>query len=546
MPTANATTENTASSPSAAGDRVRCEVLLLAALLFITTLNFVRAINYPFLDHWDDGIFILENQHLSWTAKNLRRYATRPFQDLYTPLPMYSLMADNALFGRKSPLPYHLHNLALHLLCAALLYWIARKLKFSPTWAFLAALLWSVNPQKSESVVWITERKDVLCGLFTFSAFLLFLFSINTITVWKQISYSIICGILTILAIFAKPAAAPLAGIYVVYALAFNPRKNAQAQDDPVQNVQVRIWLFLLIPIVCGVAATVWSAYMTAQTNPGIFSWSPAVPLHNLFWYPATAVLPNFGVNPIYPNIVGFKEYWLLYLIGVLLLGTLLWYALAICHIPWTKLLGGALILGGTMLPVLGMWVYTNFDYCDRYNYLVSAVAVVGLSLIIPENHTTRLVACILIALMMLATQLNLHVWHDTQTFWHTLIARNERVNPKVFEVAANDALIRDDDHDLDYVVSFIRQHRSNLESPRLSLQKIDNTILLLASHASLLREEHSQFLVQIAPLMAQEAVTGEEPPFMRSPNYPKIYRRNAKFARLLQRLPLQPTPIQQ
>lgn len=528
MPTANATTENTASSPPAVGHRVRSEVLLLAALLFITTLNFVRAINYPFLDHWDDGIFILENQHLSWTAKNLRRYATRPFQDLYTPLPMYSLMADNALFGHTTPLPYHLHNLALHLLCAALLYWIARKLKLSPAWAFLAALLWSVNPQKSESVVWITERKDVLCGLFTFSAFLLFLFLIDTITVWKQISYSIICGILTTLAIFAKPAAAPLAGIYMVYALTLRKWRPDQ-----------------LIPVLCGLVATVWSAYMTAQTNPGIFSWSPAVPLHNLFWYPLTAVLPNFGVNPIYPNIVGFKEYWLLYLIGVLLLGTLLWYALAIRHIPWTKLLGGALILGGTMLPVLGMWVYTNFDYCDRYNYLVSAVAVVGLSLIIPENHTTRLVACFLIALMMLATQLNLHVWHDTQTFWHTLIARNERVNPKVFEVAANDALIRDDDHDLDYVVSLIRQHRSNLGSPRLSLQKIDNTILLLESHASLLREEHPQFLAQIAPLMEQEAETGEEPSFMRSPNYPKIYHRNAKFARLLQRLPFQPTPIQ-
>ena len=531
----NATTENTALRPSADGYKGWCEALLLAALLVLTALNFARAQNYAFLDHWDDGIFILENQHLEWSAKNLRHYATNPFQDLYTPLPMYSLMVDNWFFGHESPLPYHLHNLVLHLVCAALLFWIFRRLKLSPTWAFLATLMWAVNPQKSESVVWITERKDVQCGLFAFAAFLMFLLEIDAVNHRKRICYSIFCGILTVLAIFAKPAAAPLAGIYVVYALTVTPARNGQARD----------WLFHLIPIGCGVAATAWSAYMTAQTNPGAFSWSPAVPLHNLFWYPVTAILPNFGVNPIYPNIVGFREYWALYLVGLLLIGTLLWYALAIRHIAWTKVLGWTLILGGLMLPVFGMWVYTNFDYCDRYNYLVSAVMVGGLALIVPEHRVTRMGFAILIALMMLATQLNLGVWHDTQTFWRTLIVRNERVNPKVFEVAANDALIRDDDQALDDIVGFLRQHRNDLESPRLSLHQVDNTILLLESQASLLRKERRLFLAQITPLMQQETETNEVPPFMRSPNYPLIYRRNADFAQRLQQFPLQSTPNQ-
>ena len=525
-------TEASQSNPPAAcphGWWARHETaILVAALLLLTAANFCRAMRYHFLDHWDDGIFILENRHLEWTAKNLRRYATRPFQDLYTPLPMYSLMADHALFGRKSPLPYHLHNLALHLACAALLFWICRRLKLSPSWAFFAALLWSVNPQKSESVVWITERKDLLCGLFAFAAFLLFLFEINAITIWKQICYGIFCGILTGLAVFAKPAAAPLAGIYVVYALVLRKWRPDQ-----------------LIPVGIGVAATAWSAYMTAQTNPGVFSWSPAVPLHNLVWYPVTALLPHFGVHPIYPNITGLAAHWPLYVVGVVMIGALAWHAFVLRRIAWPKVLGGALILGGTMLPVLGMWVYTNFDYCDRYNYLVSAVAVVEAALLLPEKRATRVGACVLAALMMAATQLSLGVWHDTQTFWRTLIVRPGRVNPKVFEIAANDALVRDDDRDLEYVVGLLREHREGLVSGRLSLPQIDNTILLLQSHVKLLREEHPQFLAQISPLLAQEAATGETPPFMRGSNYPKIYRRNAKFARLLQRLPLQPTPIQ-
>ncbi|MBP5299893.1 MAG: hypothetical protein J6Y80_00680 [Victivallales bacterium] len=511
----------------------------LALLLVVTAVNFCRAVNYEFLDHWDDGIFILENRHLGWTARNFRRYALKPFQDLYTPLPMYSLMADKALFGVESPLPYHLHNLLLHLGCTALFFWICLKFKLSPTWALLAALLWSVNPQKSESVAWITERKDLLCGLFAFAAFLAFQFGIESTCTWKQVTYDIICGILTILAIFAKPAAAPLAGIYVVFALAKDPLKNERAQNG-AKNERAKNWS-QLVPVLCGVLAAGWSAYVTSKTNPGVLSLSPAVPLHNLLWYPVTAVLPNFGVNPIYPNIVGYREYWTLYLGGVILLAVFVWYALRIRGIAWTKLLAGVLILGGTMLPVLGMWVYTNFDYCDRYNYLVSAVAVAGLALVVPENRLTRACACTLIVLMLIATQCSLGVWRSTQEFWRSLIVRDERVNPKVFEVAANDALVRDSAEDLEYVIGFIDLHRKDLESPRLSRVQIENTLLLLQGHLFLLREEYGGFLAQTLPLMAQEEASGGLPPFMRRPNYPKIYRRNAKFARLLQRIPQPP-----
>ncbi len=511
----------------------RFEAILLALLLGITALNFARAMNYAFLEHWDDGIFILENRHIGWSWKNLQRYATQPFQDLYTPLPMYSLMADYALFGLRSPLPYHLHNLLLHLGCAALLYWIARRLKLSPTWAFFVALLWSINPQKSESVVWITERKDVQCGILAFAAFLAFLHELEATSHARQLAWGVICVLLTALAIFAKPAAAPLVGIYVVYALMTRKWRPDQ-----------------LVPVLGGLGAVAWSMHVTAKTNPGVLSLAPTTLLHNLFWYPLTAVLPIFRTSPIYPNIGPAREYWLLFLLGTLTLAGTIWYALRIRHLPWTQVLGGFLLLGGTMLPVIGLWLYTNFDYCDRYNYLVSAVALLALAKLMPECRTTRIVAALLALLMAVATQVNLSVWKDTQTFWRTLIARHERVNPKVFEVAANDALIRDDDADLDYVVGLIRFHAADLVNPArgiygLAKPQVDNTILLLSSHAFLLREEHAEFLRLMTPLMLLEAQTGEVPTFMRSPNYPKIYRRNAKFARLLQHLPLQPQTIQ-
>ena len=35
----------------------------------------------------------------------------------------------------------------------------------------MGALLWALNPQKVESAIWVSERKDVLCGLLAFLAF---------------------------------------------------------------------------------------------------------------------------------------------------------------------------------------------------------------------------------------------------------------------------------------------------------------------------------------------------------------------------------------
>src|SRR5437867_12086648 len=74
-----------------------------------------------------------------------------------------------------SPLGYHLTSLLLYAANAAVLYLVARRLLARATTlaglplrlgAVAATLFFALHPLRAESVAWVTERRDVLSGLF--------------------------------------------------------------------------------------------------------------------------------------------------------------------------------------------------------------------------------------------------------------------------------------------------------------------------------------------------------------------------------------------
>jgi Flp pilus assembly protein TadD len=106
----------------------------------------------------------------------------------YIPLTWLTLGLNYEL-GGMAPWGYHLGNLLIHAANAALVFLVARRLLTVVAvpavpgesrhaglaraddvavalGAAAAALLWAVHPLRVESVAWITERRDVLCGFF--------------------------------------------------------------------------------------------------------------------------------------------------------------------------------------------------------------------------------------------------------------------------------------------------------------------------------------------------------------------------------------------
>lgn len=149
----------------------RAPVLIAAAVALITFVVFLPSLDNDF--NYDDDETILRNEHYrGFGAENLRWMFTTFHMGHYQPLTWVSLAADHALWG-MNPRGYHMTNLLLHSLSAALVFLVTRLMLTSLTslitsgmavslGAAAASLLFAVHPLRVESVAWITERRDVL------------------------------------------------------------------------------------------------------------------------------------------------------------------------------------------------------------------------------------------------------------------------------------------------------------------------------------------------------------------------------------------------
>ena len=119
---------------------------------------------------WDDDSHLTENPCIVgslgfkgiWTSSAA----------VYYPMVLTSFWVQHALWG-LNPLPYHLVNVAMHILCAILLWQVLRCLNVRGAW--LGAALWTLHPVQAESVAWITELKNTQSCFFYLLAILFFL-----------------------------------------------------------------------------------------------------------------------------------------------------------------------------------------------------------------------------------------------------------------------------------------------------------------------------------------------------------------------------------
>ncbi|NLX58618.1 MAG: hypothetical protein GXY74_05965, partial [Phycisphaerae bacterium] len=124
---------------------------------------------------WDDTRYVTDNLRLrdglTWDMAAWA-FNTDPAQAVganWHPLTWLSHALDVTLFG-LDPRGHHASSIALHALAAALLLIALHRLTRRLWPSALVAALFALHPLHVESVSWIAERKDVLCGTFTFLA----------------------------------------------------------------------------------------------------------------------------------------------------------------------------------------------------------------------------------------------------------------------------------------------------------------------------------------------------------------------------------------
>lgn len=160
------------------GLRARTSAAALAAAAAVAP--FLPALRAGFLE-WDDQATVVANAaHLGFSPSRLWWMLSARSYGPWQPLSWLSYAVDFSLWGLDAP-AFRLTNLLLHGLAAALAVSVARRLleeEFSSRvppralalGALAAGLFFALHPLRVESVVWITERRDVLSGVLLLAA----------------------------------------------------------------------------------------------------------------------------------------------------------------------------------------------------------------------------------------------------------------------------------------------------------------------------------------------------------------------------------------
>ncbi len=195
--------------------------LALIVLVVIGTVIYANSFGNGFV--WDDFPLLVHNIRIR-SLRNIPAMFLNIKGGGYRPLREASYALDYFFWG-LNPWGYHLSNLLFHLLNAVLVYSIMNLLFGRWKLALLIGIFFVSHPIATESVTWISGRRDVLTAFFFFLALFLYLKS-NRPSRGKIFLY---LGSLTafILALMAKEMAITLPLVIILSDYSFRLRKKS-------------------------------------------------------------------------------------------------------------------------------------------------------------------------------------------------------------------------------------------------------------------------------------------------------------------------------
>lgn len=166
--------------PSKSTDRR--QALLLSMLLCVVGLALFHGALENGFTSWDDDHYVTMNPLIrDLSLGGVCRLFTGFYICNYHPLTLLSYMGEYAIVGLE-PWLYHLDNILLHIGASVLAFYLARHCLGSNLGAFITATLFLVHPLRVESVAWVSERKDVLCGVFYLGSLLAYVRHLGSAT----------------------------------------------------------------------------------------------------------------------------------------------------------------------------------------------------------------------------------------------------------------------------------------------------------------------------------------------------------------------------
>ena len=181
--------------------RVRLNIAVCVFLVALCWIVFGQTIHFSFVNY-DDPEYVYENLHISrgLTIKSIAWAFTYIHAENWHPVTTLSHMLDCQLFGLNAA-GHHFTNVLLHTVAVLLLFLILRQMTGALWCSAFVASLFAIHPLRVESVAWISERKDLLSGIF----FMLTLISYSRYVRQPSIRRYAVLTILFVCGLMSKP-----------------------------------------------------------------------------------------------------------------------------------------------------------------------------------------------------------------------------------------------------------------------------------------------------------------------------------------------------
>lgn len=427
-------------------------VLLACGVFGVTLTVFLPVLDNGFVE-WDDRANILVNPHFhGLTAGHLQWMFSSFHGGHYQPLTWITLAVDYLVHG-LSPRGYHLTSILLHALNAVLLWRLLitlsapafpevsrRQLLFC---CALGALFWSVHPLRVESVAWVSERRDLVSGLF----FLLALNSYLRGSRWLTLLFFT-------LSLLGKAWAITLPLVFILLDL------YPLQRERTLRRLIVEKWPFLLLAALFALLAYLAQQSAGAALSGVDHPWAQRIAqsFYGLAFYPLKTVWP-LHLSPLYVIQPGFDPLtprYVLAAVGVLLVSLLSLRFLFRYPAPASCWLAYGVIVS----PVLGLFQSGPQMAADRYSYLATIPflpLLVGGLLVLSRWRKRNIIVITgsvtltgIVAVLAILTVQQTAIWHDTDSLWTHAIELDERN----YIAYSNRGKVRQDAGDLDAAMS--------------------------------------------------------------------------------------------
>jgi tetratricopeptide (TPR) repeat protein len=402
-----------------------CVFLVLAVLVV-----FGQTAGFGFVNY-DDNKYIYENtvvrKGLTWPG--VVWASTYSEIGHWHPLTWLTHMADCQVYGLRAG-GHHMTNVALHATAAVLLFLVLRTMTGAVWRSGIVAAVFAVHPLRAESVAWISERKDVLSGVFFMLTLWAYVRYVRQPTRWR---YGAMAALFA-LGLLAKNMLVTLPFVLLLLdwwplgrmRRSENGREGLECSGLPFWKlVKEKIPLLLLSVGSCVATASVSEKMREVDRIPAPTRIGNAVVSYVV--YLRQMVFPA-GLATSYPYPNNGLPMWKVCAALVALVAVTA--MVVACRQKRPFLLVGWLWYLGMLLPAIGIIQISYYARADRYTYLPEiglAVAATWAVADLSARWKHRQIALgtlmgAVISLLMVCGYIQTSYWKDSEVLWrHTL-----------------------------------------------------------------------------------------------------------------------------